>query len=62
MKTDPGTANIPLLTRSANFHLEKMQEWIYADDCTAKLFDIDDLQNRITKLIEPKDNFFCTKL
>lgn len=48
--------DVPVLIMSANFQLEKMKEWAYADDCIAKPFDIDDLQNRIAKLIEPKDN------
>lgn len=56
IKTNLSTAQIPVLIMAANIQLHKMKEWAYADDCIAKLFDIDDLQNRITKLIETKDN------
>lgn len=56
IKTDLSTAHVPVLIMSANFQVEKIQEWTYADDCIAKPFDIDDLQNRITKLTKPKDN------
>lgn len=61
LKTDSLTAHGPVLIMSANFQVEKMKEWTYADDCIAKPFDIDDLQNRIAKLIEPKDNYFALK-
>lgn len=56
MKQDPYTAHIPVMIMTANSQIEKMKEEACADDYIAKPFDIDDLQNRITDLIERRAN------
>lgn len=51
LKSTPNTADIPVLLMSANTNIAMMSNESKADDFISKPFDIDDLVNRVKKLL-----------
>jgi DNA-binding response OmpR family regulator len=52
LKTNPRTKHIPVIIISAARGLEQLAKQCYADSYIEKPFDIDDLQSKITTMLE----------
>ena len=54
LKNDLFTKHIPVIVMSANVRSKQMSEMATPDDYISKPFDLDDIENRIKKLLDKK--------